>query len=421
MTTHFGFSLSLILLVCFVSPAAGAVIRPIDAGGESSGELFILEAEEFEANSPSQTHHWEEVTSPKNFSGSSAMAALPGNGTRISQGYEKNSPGLTFKVDFTQRIRHYIWVRGYTTGNDNSLHLGLNQKGSATARNITLPVKKRWIWTNLTGSGQPAYLPVTAIGPQDVNIWMREDGLILDKVLLTTDPDFVPQGLGPQAPSTGNCQAPVLDPIGVLYWQIGPRKSFPVSASDPDTAAAELTFEGTQPPEEIPGEEYFPGVCSFNDQNQSIDCSAENLFYMSDNEQVKVRVCDNCAPTPLCDEEIVKIKPYWGVKNYIDRTWRNEDSESGGFQSMEIEYADEPGNQLLIHVYDICDGTNCQAGTAPMVYDGPNPMTAVFELEWGTVTLTIDPTFLDLDFEYVYEVRHYNDGRPDTTAWYNFY
>jgi len=38
---------------------------------------------------------------------------------------------------------------------------------------------------------------VSQTGIQTLNAWMREDGLTIDKIVLTTDPNFVPTGFGP--------------------------------------------------------------------------------------------------------------------------------------------------------------------------------------------------------------------------------
>ena len=56
-----------------------------------------------------------------------------------------------------------------------------------------------------------------------VNIWMREDGLAIDKFVITSDPDFVPTGVGPDVtdgtedyvrPSINNDPI-VVDPVEV--------------------------------------------------------------------------------------------------------------------------------------------------------------------------------------------------------------
>ena len=35
-------------------------------------------------------------------------------------------------------------------------------------------------------------------GVNMVNLWMREDGLAIDKFVITSDPDFSPEGFGPE-------------------------------------------------------------------------------------------------------------------------------------------------------------------------------------------------------------------------------
>ncbi len=44
-----------------------------------------------------------------------------------------------------------------------------------------------------------------------VSIWMREDGLILDKLVLTTDPGFTPAGSGPAESAGGSGGGAELD------------------------------------------------------------------------------------------------------------------------------------------------------------------------------------------------------------------
>jgi hypothetical protein len=57
-------------------------------------------------------------------------------------------------------------------------------------------------WTNSTLDGVVATIDVTTPGIHTLNVWMREDGAIVDKLLLTTDATFVPTDLGPaESPS----------------------------------------------------------------------------------------------------------------------------------------------------------------------------------------------------------------------------
>ena len=56
----------------------------------------------------------------------------------------------------------------------------------------------QWSWAKLNlSSGAAATLPLTTTGLITMGLWMREDGLQLDRVLLTTDTNYIPTGFGP--------------------------------------------------------------------------------------------------------------------------------------------------------------------------------------------------------------------------------
>lgn len=630
-----------------------AGISPTSALSAQSGNMYVLEAEDWHESLPTQTHQWEKVSTPDNFSGDGAMRALPDSGARINTGYESTSPSLKFETTFDQSGVYYIWVRGFCSGNDNSLHMGLNGQGVASARNITLSVKNNWVWTNLS-NGQPAYLEVNEAGIQVIDVWMREDGLILDKIVLTTDPDYVPNGLGPDGdntsleppeilspeegvvmdngcPEDGNsadpilwdftwssvdsaqqyeiailhngaelinhvgttteynyvcyqdsdeiplcqidssegewsfrvragnddywsdwseeraftvedveyncmvgepfsihgteanpaspatlapgtqvtviflyyapyqtdvnvtlipyfqgsplpegsytatenekysngypsgtdkayftvtdddirvdevriemtgyssdfyqveyyftsdgtaeCQAPVLDPIGDIWVEFGDDNNFVISASDPDTDDSELTFETVRV------SAYEPPIndnCYFDVENRTFYCLMTDGDYWG-NHQQKFIVCDNCSPTPLCDEETVTVTEFVG-KNYLtSHTYGNVDVFTNNGPT-EIEMSDEGDNRIGIHVKSRCDDTICDYGvsdwgTAYMDYNGPEPMSAYFQFDWGRVQLTIDPTAATADTIVVEEHRDYADSDEDSDNTYGF-
>jgi hypothetical protein len=336
-----------------------------------SAAQYVLEAEDYNITTPTATHYWQEVSSPDNFSGSAAMAALPDTGSRQNQDYESNSPNLSYQIHFTQTGRHYVWVRAYAKGSDNSLHAGLNGQGVSTGKAITVPVKRNWVWTNQTGNGEDAYITVENTGPQSLDIWMREDGLILDKIVLTTDVSFVPQGVGPEdASSDGtdgstetdssddwdtstdsddwgtlgdtdestdigsgtdsdgdwdtstdtdpwdsatdpapwlppadpwksggavNCQPPKFLSIGNRAIRTGERLTFRVSATDPDTAANDLTYMAAN----------LPDGAVFNWSSRSFSWAPKR--YQTGIYTVKFAVVDNCTRGALTAHNYVTI------------------------------------------------------------------------------------------------------------------
>ncbi|MCP4362764.1 MAG: RHS repeat-associated core domain-containing protein, partial [Chloroflexi bacterium] len=59
-----------------------------------------------------------------------------------------------------------------------------------------------WDWASLTMSNTQPTLDLTAAGSYTLNVWMRQDGLRLDRLLLITDTNYIPAGIGPaESPS----------------------------------------------------------------------------------------------------------------------------------------------------------------------------------------------------------------------------
>jgi len=166
--------------------------------------LVVIEAERFLRNTPNGGQAWTLDTSP-GASGDGALAATPNNGTNLNTGYAATSPRLDYQVSFSRTGLHYIWIRGRAAnGADDSMHIGLNGAEIATSDRIAefIAVTPNWIWTRATmdgapdGSTNPATFAIPSAGVHTVNAWMREDGLIIDKIILTPDPLFVPSGIG---------------------------------------------------------------------------------------------------------------------------------------------------------------------------------------------------------------------------------
>ncbi len=172
--------------------------------GGGPDNLVVLEAEDFDANTPQGGDSWVFDTSRAGFSGTGAMRALPDDGDNNNTGYEANSPRLDFQVNFTTTGTHFVWVHAYSeNGSSDSIHSGLDGTGPASADRIQTPIDDAWVWTNDTMDGAPATINVTSTGVHTFNLWMREDGFRVDKVILTTNAGFTPTGNGP--PGSGQC------------------------------------------------------------------------------------------------------------------------------------------------------------------------------------------------------------------------
>ena len=167
--------------------------------------VVSIEAEDFDDNVAQGDHAWVLVTSPAGFSGTGAMQALPNTGVNNNVGYVTASPRLDFKVNFVKTGMHYVWVRGHAlaSGENDSWHAGLDGQAVDTADRGALDAASDWQWHNNDMDGGKVTLNIDAAGVHTVNIWMREDGAIIDKIVLTTNPDYVPTDDGPAESSRG--------------------------------------------------------------------------------------------------------------------------------------------------------------------------------------------------------------------------
>ena len=114
---------------------------------------------------------------------------------------------LNYRVRFDQPGRYYVWARGFSVGTeDNSLHVGLNGDWPEHGRRMQwCEGKNEWTWSNAQRTeanhcGEPhgIYLDVAEPGVHTLAIAMREDGVAIDQLLLTTDREYTPGG-----PQTG--------------------------------------------------------------------------------------------------------------------------------------------------------------------------------------------------------------------------
>lgn len=166
--------------------------------------LVVMEAENHDGNTSQGGRDWVEVFAPTGFSGTSAFQAQPTCCKNVTVDYASLSPRLDYQVDFSQTGTHYVWIhaRG-DSGSSNSLHAGLDGVETPGSEAIQISEAAGWVWTTDRGSGLVATVDVPTAGVHTINVWMREDGAYLDKLLLTTNAVYTPSGLEVESPRGG--------------------------------------------------------------------------------------------------------------------------------------------------------------------------------------------------------------------------
>ncbi|MGI8475531.1 MAG: hypothetical protein ACR2OO_04060 [Thermomicrobiales bacterium] len=181
----------------FDDGTAGVVGTPFrdDAG------LIVVEAESAHERVARHGQAWIVESGLAGFVGTGYAKTEWDRGQRYATDYARRSPQLTFTVSFTAAGTYYVWVRmAADSGASDSIHLGLDGQEEAGADNVAaVAADGSWRWASATGDGLPAALVVAAAGTHAVDVWAREDGVAIDRLILTTDAAYVPSGAGPEA------------------------------------------------------------------------------------------------------------------------------------------------------------------------------------------------------------------------------
>lgn len=167
--------------------------------------LVVIEAEHSDSKISRGSSDWILDSVKAGASGNGVMFAGPDSGRNVQDDIT-NSPQMNYKVNFTTTGTYYIWARAFAKdANSDSFHMGLDGVLITTAKRMTVYQTLGWYWNNKTDVAS-ATMDITTPGIHTINIWMREDGMYLDKFLLMKAtgsdvfPAFVSQGhkgLGP--------------------------------------------------------------------------------------------------------------------------------------------------------------------------------------------------------------------------------
>ena len=194
-----------------------AFVQAFGAFLESGGSV-VMEAEHFQASRPGAGHAWVATNNVLGFAGTSTMQALPNSGASLIS--VSNSPLLTYSIQITNSGAFNLWIRGWAaSGSEDTVYLGVD---GAQAQVLSYSTQGAWMWKSVP-------VTIATAGQHEIDLWMREDGAYVDRLLLTQDAAYIPTGAGP--PETAlDFQIKITAPI--------PGASFPAGATVLINAAA---------------------------------------------------------------------------------------------------------------------------------------------------------------------------------------
>ncbi|MFH1496691.1 MAG: chondroitinase-B domain-containing protein [Verrucomicrobiota bacterium] len=217
---------ALFALLC-LSPLSALEVHQESAG------LVVIEAEHTVSRTSALSVDWVDVADGTAVGGT-AIQASPDTGVYSNT---TTSPRADYQVNFTEIGTYYLWVRlaGPSTSSD-SVHAGYKSVPSTISGGLTSAGSSAFMWGGTEGS-TPVTFEVTSLGINTVNLWMREDGVKVDRLILTDDPAYTPSGTGPA--ESERVERPVISSAATAAGSVGTLLTYRITAPQPvDSYAA---------------------------------------------------------------------------------------------------------------------------------------------------------------------------------------
>ncbi len=184
---------------------------PIVATTVGADTLIVFEAEDYDVNRSrgiqTPNSSWIIASTLSGYVGSGYVDAAPnaGAGGGDAPATFTNATELNYCINFPVAGTYYLWARGSTAndGGNNSFHFGIDgvspdeftrRVGNRINNWGTNPANVNafgWVNdVNGTGVTSVARIAIATPGIHTFNVWMREDGIRLDRFLLTTNAAF---------------------------------------------------------------------------------------------------------------------------------------------------------------------------------------------------------------------------------------
>ncbi|MEK7686645.1 MAG: Ig-like domain-containing protein [Verrucomicrobiota bacterium] len=170
----------------FYAGTAGKFVQRADG-------YVVMEAENATRITPATDgDEWEFRNSPAGYSGIGYVVVPNGRGG----GNPGTGAHLEFDIEFNRTGVHTVWVRGWnentaTAGSDDSVYVGFDAVAVGTGNQASLSgfPASGWVWRSDRQEGtDPVTINVTTVGLHTLNIWHREDGTLVDKLIIQPPP-----------------------------------------------------------------------------------------------------------------------------------------------------------------------------------------------------------------------------------------
>jgi hypothetical protein len=149
--------------------------------------LAVIEAENYGRKAAGiNGYQWQITTERAGYSGTGAMR-VPDSGLSYLVDYDVRSPRMDFFIDFAKTGEHWVWVKADAANpSSDSYHMGKDMRAGSWGEYRGVGTYGQFLWRKTNP------FTVDSTGVHTINLWSRENGTWIDRVLVTSDPDYRP-------------------------------------------------------------------------------------------------------------------------------------------------------------------------------------------------------------------------------------
>ncbi len=163
-------------------------VRHVTGSFEQDGNgLLVIEAENFGASGGGAAGPWQVIADPA-AANSAAIQAADG----IKTEDQATAPYTEYVANFGHTGDHHIWLRvNMTDVSSNSLFVAIDGAPWQVRQLAEGEGYGSWVWMKMNDTAL-----IASAGEHTIRVYRREKNARVDKLLLTTDPGYVPSGIG---------------------------------------------------------------------------------------------------------------------------------------------------------------------------------------------------------------------------------
>jgi hypothetical protein len=138
-------------------------------------------------------------------------AAVGGNyivvpdGTGPRQGSPPVRGQASYTIDVPESGEYAVWGRVRPKSNGNSFYFGVDSREPVY---WDAPLSSDWIWAAVGPRDGPKETLTLSAGTHTLTVYWREDGMALDRLVVSDDLSYEPSGTGPDATDGGATATP---------------------------------------------------------------------------------------------------------------------------------------------------------------------------------------------------------------------